>query len=232
MKPQKYKSLSRTFFFFFSRNKRDFILLWVADTKCCRTESTKHRWFKFRKKRIDRQEITLLSSDHPNFAKHCLATHTEMLWKLKINLTRGSLSPPTTCLTAPSIRERLRMVLLSLSAMKRQPQGSSGAEARPDGWARPALWGYALFLFSSFPLPAKRTHSPFLCPLQSHNEDNKRLVMCKSLHTPRIKQWQRNQIHTNKSLLMFSLSDVNAYILYSYYRDITLHFPLSLPVRR
>lgn len=115
-------------------------------------------------------------SRHTNYTKHVLVNHTEMLWKLKINLTRGSLSPPTTCLTAPSLRERLRMVLLSLSAMNRQFHGSSGAQVRPDGWARPALWGYALFLFSSFPLPAKRTHSPFLYSLQSHREENKRLV--------------------------------------------------------
>lgn len=147
---------------------------------------------------------------YTDFAKHFLAIHTEMLWKLNRNLTMGSLSPPTTCLTPPSLRERLRMVLLSLSAMNRQLHGSSGAEVRPDGCARPALWGYALFLFSSFPLPAKRTHSPVLYSLQSHNEEKKRLAMmicysactkmnffhfwkiqriyakCKSLHTLRI----------------------------------------------
>ena len=53
----------------------------------------------------------------------------------------GSLSPPTMFLTAPSLRARLRTVLLSLSATKRQPQGSAGAGARPDGWAKAALCG-------------------------------------------------------------------------------------------
>ena len=56
-------------------------------------------------------------------------------------LTRGSLSPPTSILTAPSFRASVRTVLLSLSATYRQLQGSSGAGARPDGWAKPALCG-------------------------------------------------------------------------------------------
>ncbi|TNN67697.1 hypothetical protein EYF80_022013 [Liparis tanakae] len=65
-------------------------------------------------------------------------------------------------LTAPSLRASVRMLLLSLSATYRQPHGSSGAAARPDGWAKPALWGYELFRFSSLPLPAHRKHVPAL----------------------------------------------------------------------
>lgn len=48
-------------------------------------------------------------------------------------LTIGSLSPPTSNLTAPSLSASVRTVLLSLSATYRQLQGSSGARARPEG---------------------------------------------------------------------------------------------------
>lgn len=53
--------------------------------------------------------------------------------------TMGSRSPPTRCFTAPSLSEMVLTVLLSLSATKRQLQGSSEARARPEGWANPAL---------------------------------------------------------------------------------------------
>lgn len=81
-------------------------------------------------------------------------------------ITSGSRSPPTRCFTAPSFSETIRTVLLSLSATKRQFQGSSEARERPEGWAKPALWGYALFRFSSFPLPANRRQVPFFKSLR------------------------------------------------------------------
>lgn len=80
--------------------------------------------------------------------------------------TMGSLSPPMRCFTAPSFRETVLTVLLSLSATNRQFQGSSEAKERPEGWAKPALWGYALFRFSSFPLPANRRQVPFFSSLK------------------------------------------------------------------
>lgn len=55
--------------------------------------------------------------------------------------TVGSLSPPTSILTPPSFRAMVRTLLLSLSATNMQLHGSSGAKARPEGWAKPALWG-------------------------------------------------------------------------------------------
>lgn len=81
-------------------------------------------------------------------------------------ITIGSLSPPTRCFTAPSFSEMVLTVLLSLSATNKQLQGSSEARERPEGWAKPALWGYALFRFSSFPLPANRRQVPFFKSLE------------------------------------------------------------------
>lgn len=85
-------------------------------------------------------------------------------------LTVGSLSPPTSNLTAPSFSASVRMVLLSLSATYRQLQGSSGARAKPEGCANPALWGQELFRFSSLPLPAQRRHVPALDSLFKFQE--------------------------------------------------------------
>lgn len=84
-------------------------------------------------------------------------------------ITNGSLSPPTRCFTAPSFREMVRTVLLSLSATKRQFHGSSEAREIPEGCAKPALCGYALFLFSSFPLPANRRQTPFFKSLKANS---------------------------------------------------------------
>jgi hypothetical protein len=58
-----------------------------------------------------------------------------------VKLTVGSLSPPTRAFTAPSFKDIMRILELSLSAMKRKLMLSKHAEARPDGWANPARWG-------------------------------------------------------------------------------------------
>lgn len=94
-------------------------------------------------------------------------------------ITMGSLSPPTRCFTAPSFSETLLTVLLSLSATNRQLQGSSEARDRPEGWAKPALWGYALFRFSSFPLPANRRQVPSFNSLKKTNSQ----VKCQHCYT-------------------------------------------------
>lgn len=73
------------------------------------------------------------------------------------NVTLGSLSPPTTPDTFRSTRDMHRMVELSLSATNRLCMGSE--TANPDGWAKPARWGYRLLRFSSLPLPTILMHA-------------------------------------------------------------------------
>lgn len=60
--------------------------------------------------------------------------------KYKI-FTMGSLSPPATCLTAPSFKATLLMVELSLSATNRNDPCSVCLRVRPEGWANAAFSG-------------------------------------------------------------------------------------------